>query len=130
MKSLRNLGSCIGPDALLHVEGRLENSELPIDTKHSVILPGRHPLTRLAVLSEHINAGHAGPSYTLMKILHRFWLIHGVSSVKHYLAECNKCALIKAKPIRQLMADLPACRLTACNKLFKFSGMDYLGPLS
>ena len=81
------------------------------------------------VLSEHINAGHAGPSYTLMKIRQRFWLIHGVSSVKHYLAECGKCALIKAKPIRQLMADLPACRLTACNKPFKFSGMDYVGPL-
>ena len=27
------------------------------------------------------------------------------------------------------MADLPECRLTAPNKPFKFSGMDYLGPL-
>ena len=129
LKSLRSLRPCIGHDALLRVEGRLENWKLPIDTKHPVILPGRHPLTRLVVLSEHINAGHAGPSYTSMKIRQRFWLIHGVSSVKHYLAECGKCALIKAKPIRQLMVDLPACRLTACNKPFQFSGMDYLGPL-
>ena len=33
----------------------------------------------------------------------------------------------KAKPIRQLMADLPSCRVSACNKPFKFTGLDYLG---
>ena len=27
------------------------------------------------------------------------------------------------------MADLPVCCLTACNKPYKFSGLDYLGPL-
>ena len=26
------------------------------------------------------------------------------------------------------MADLPACRVTVCNKPFKFCGIDYLGP--
>ena len=82
LKSLRSLRPCIGPDALLRVEGRLENFELSIDTNHSVNLPGRHPLIRLVVLSEHLNACHVGPSYTLMKIRQRFWLIHGVSSVK------------------------------------------------
>ena len=128
LKTLRNLRPCVGADSLLRVEGRLENSELPIDSKHPIILPGRHPLTRLIVLSEHENSGHAGPAYTLMKIRQRFWVIHGVSSVKHFIAECGKCALVKAKPIRQLMADLPACRLTACNKPFKFCGIDYLGP--
>ena len=129
LKSLRSLRPCVGHDGLLRVEGRLENSELPVDTKHPIILPGRHALTRLVVLSEHSNAGHAGLLYTLMKIRQRFWVIHGVSSVKRYLGDCGKCALVKAKPIRQLMADLPACRLTACNKPFKFCGMDYFGPL-
>ena len=27
------------------------------------------------------------------------------------------------------MADLPVCRLTACNKPFKYCGLDYLGPV-
>ena len=26
------------------------------------------------------------------------------------------------------MADLPACRVTDCNKPFKFCGVDYFGP--
>ena len=34
---------------LLHVDGRLENAKLPTDTKHPLILSGRHPLTRFIV---------------------------------------------------------------------------------
>ena len=130
LKTLRNLRPCVGSDLLLRIDGRLENADLPTDTKHPIMLPGRHALTRLIVLLEHSSAGHAGPSYTLMKTRQRFWIIHGVSSVKHFISECGKCALRKAKPIRQLMADLPASRLTLCNKPFKFCGVNYLGPYS
>ena len=130
LKTLRNLRPCIASDLSLHVDDRLENAELSTNTKHPIILPGRHALTRLIVLSEHSSAGHAGPLYTLMKTRQRFWIIHGVSSMKHFISECGKCALRKAKPTRQLMADLPACRLTLCNKPFKFCGVDYLGPYS
>ena len=28
------------------------------------------------------------------------------------------------------MADLPSCRVTVCNKPFKFTGLDYLGPFT
>ena len=129
LKTLRNLRPCLGPDSILRVEGRLENADLPTDTKHPIILPSRHALTRLVVLYEHSDAGHAGPSYTLMKTRQRFWITHGISSVKRYLADCAKCSLKKAKPIRQLMADLPPFRVTAVNKPFKFCGTDYFGPI-
>ena len=125
---MRNLRPCVGSDSLLRVEGRLENAALPVNAKHPVILPGRHALTRLIVLNAHELTGHAGPRYTLTKILEIFWIIHGNSSVKYYIADCGKCAILKAKPIRQLMADLPSCRVTVCNKPFKFAGLDYLGP--
>ena len=115
-KTLKRLRPCVGSDGLLRIEGRLENAELPVDTKHSFILPGRHPITRLIVLHYHNLTEHGGPSCTLMKTCERFWVIHGVSSVKFYIADCGKCALLKAKPIRQLMSELPSCRVTACNK--------------
>jgi len=113
---------------MLRIEGRLENSDLPLDTKHPLTLPGRHPLTGLVVLADHELIRHGGPAYTLMKTSERFWIIHGISSVKYYIANCGKCAFKKAKPVRQLMADLPSFRVTACNKPFKFTGLDYLGP--
>ena len=116
LKSLRSLRPCVGGGGLLRVEGRLENADLPTDTKHPIILMGRHPLTRLVVLNEHSISRHAGPSYTLMKTLQRFWIIQGIGSVKYYLANCGKCLILKAKPVRQLMGNLPECRLTLSNK--------------
>ena len=80
---------------LLRVDGRLENAELPTDTKHPLILPGRHPLTRLIILFEHVNCGHAGPSYTLMKTHQRYWIIHGIVNVKHFIADCGPSAYVK-----------------------------------
>ena len=66
LKTLRNLCPCEDTDMMLHVEGRVENAELSIDTKHPFILPSRHALTRLIILNEHSRAGHAGSAYTLM----------------------------------------------------------------
>ena len=78
---------------MLRVEGRLDNAKLPIDTKHSFILPSRHALTRFIVLDEHTKAVHAGPYYTLMSTTLQYWIIFGNRSVKHYVADCGKCAL-------------------------------------
>ena len=128
VKSLRNLRPCVDSNSMFRVEGRLENSELPVDVKHPLILPGNHPLTRLVVLDKHDKAGHAGPAYTLMETRQRFWIIHGISNVKRILSDCSKCARRRATPVRQLMADLPQCRVTVTNKPYKFCGMDYLGP--
>jgi len=46
---------------MLRIEGRSANSNLPLDTKHPLILPGRHPLTGLIVLADHELVGHGGP---------------------------------------------------------------------
>ena len=81
LKTLCNLRPCVGPDSMLRVEGRLENASLPVDTKHPYILAGRHALTRLIMLSEHSNAGHAGPSYTLMQTRQRFLIIQYTESL-------------------------------------------------
>ena len=101
---------------MLRVEGRLENADLPTDTKHPLILLSRHQLTWLIVFDEHAKAEHAGPCYTLMRTRQRFWIVYGISNVRRYLTECVKCAMRKATRVRQLMTDLPACRVTATNK--------------
>ena len=128
LKSLRELRPCVDNDMMLRVDGRLENAELPVECKHPLILPGKHALTRLIVLNEHVLAGHAGPAYTLMQIRQRFWIIFGISNVKRILSECSVCARKRATPIRQLMSDLPAFRVAATNKPFWYCGVDYLGP--
>ena len=128
LKTLRRLRPCVDSDSLLRIDGRLENAKLPVQAKHPLIPPSRHALTRLIILFEHVEAGHAGPAYTLIRTRQRFWIVSGVSSVKHYLSDCSVCARHRAPPVRQLTADLPACRVTATNKPFKFCGVDYFGP--
>ena len=118
LKSLRNLRLCVDANSMLRIDGRQENTGLPLDTRHPLILPGKHALTKLIVLREHVKAGHTGPSYTLMQTRQQFWIIQGMSSVKSILSKGSKFARRKATPIRQLMADLPACLVTATYKLF------------
>ena len=48
--------------------------------------------------------------------------------MRHYLGKCNSCILKKAKPIRQLMGDLPQSRVVPHNKPFLHTGCDYFGP--
>ena len=129
LKTLRNLRPCLDSESPFRVEGRLLNSELPIDTRQPFIIPSRHALSRLIILHEHVQAGHAGLAYTLMQTRQQFWIIFGNGSVKHYLSDCAKCALRKAKPVRQLLSDLPSFRVTKVNKPFQICGVDFLGPL-
>ena len=39
LKSLRNLRPCVDANSMPRIDGRLENAELPLDTKHPLILP-------------------------------------------------------------------------------------------
>ena len=47
LKSLRDFRPCVDDRQMLRVDGRLENSELPVDSKHPLILPGSHALRGL-----------------------------------------------------------------------------------
>ena len=115
-------------DNCLRIEGRLENADLPLDSKHPLILPERHPLTGLIVQYLHEQAGHGGPAYTSMKTRERFWIIHGIFSVKFYIANCGKCALLKAKPVRQLMAVCHRAELLFATNLLNLPDLTNLGP--
>ena len=64
---LRNFRPFVDANSMLRIDGRLENAEFPLDTRHSLILTRKHALTRLIVLHEHVQAGHAAPSYALMR---------------------------------------------------------------
>ena len=131
LRFLNKFRSCVDKEGLLRMEGRLSNSpDLTEDMKHPLILPSRSALTRLVVLQYHEDNFHVGVQNILLSTRKRFWIVNGHASVKHYIIQCAKCTLDKAKPIRQLMADLPVCRTSTCHKAFKICGLDYFGPVS
>ena len=73
LKAPKTWRPCVDTEDMFRiVDGRLQNAALAVDAKHPLILPGRHALTRLVVLHEHVKARHVGPSCTLMKTRQKF----------------------------------------------------------
>ena len=73
LKSLRNLHSYVESSYLLRVEGRFKKADLPLDTKHPLILISSGFKTRLIVIQEHVEAGNAGLSYFFMRMRSRYF---------------------------------------------------------
>ena len=93
---------------LIKVGGRLQFSQLPEETKHQIILPGKHPVVEKLIFHTHeIKACHAGPETTLAILRERVWILHGRRSVQRVIHSCRVCRRFKVGPLRQKMAPLP-----------------------
>ena len=125
--NLRTLAPFVDDEGILRVGGRLEHSNLPFDEKHPVILDGRDPLARLLIDWAHLRALHGGYRLTHSYVMRRAWLLSGRARIKSRLRECVTCAKTLARPSTQIMAPLPAPRVTA-SPPFSRCGVDYAGP--
>ena len=61
---------------------------------------------------EHVISNHFGVYYVSSKILKKFWICSGISTVCKYLSNCQHCKLRRAKSAEQVMGDLLECRRT------------------
>ena len=99
LRSLDRFRPCVDSDGLLRIEGRLSKSpELTDEMKHPLIILSRCAFTRLVVLKYHTDNLHVGVQHTLLSTRKKFWIVNGHAFVKHYLNQCGRCALEKAKP--------------------------------
>jgi hypothetical protein len=114
---------------LLCVGGRLQNSELPVDAKHPIILPQKSPATRLIIRRYHLVLCHASPSRTLSDMVQKFCIIHARSAITQVYNDCPDCRIRTAKPSPPRMAPLPSTRVKAFDPPFSVTGIDYFGPI-
>ncbi|GFW88341.1 integrase catalytic domain-containing protein [Trichonephila clavipes] len=89
----------IDEHGLVRVGGRLQNSQLRLNSKHPIILPSQHSISELLIKEQHIAHLHAGPTF--------------VTNSKH-------------PP--QLMGNLPKPRVTLERPSFS-CGIDYAGTV-
>ncbi|XP_014663229.1 PREDICTED: uncharacterized protein LOC106805948 [Priapulus caudatus] len=127
MSKLRPVKSATG---LLRVGGRLTRSELCHVSKHQLILPYTHQISRLIIEDCHIRTGHAGVERVLAETRRRYWILKGRKLVKSVLSHCIACKKSRGKTEVQLMADLPKARVTPHEPPFTWVGVDYFGPFS
>ena len=116
-------------DDLLKVGGRLENANMHNDSKHQIILPGNHQVTRILIRSYHEANAHMGPHHILSLIRQKYWILPGLKSVKSVVSKCLQCKKQQQRPETQQMGQLPVERLEPDKPPFTYTGVDFFGPM-
>ena len=115
-------------DGVAQVGGRLAQLDIDVDMKHPIIMPQRSHLTKLVIRQHHDKLGHAGTSHTLASLQQRFWIVKGAAAVRQSIGQCIKCKRRNSSVGKQLMADLPRCKVQTEKTPFYKVGVDYFGP--
>lgn len=113
--------------SVIRVGGRISNSTLSYSQSHPVILNGKHPITKLIILSEHIHLMHAGPTLLLSPLNQRFHIVGARKAVRSVTRQCITCKHHSIKPQDQLLGQLAPERVSQAAP-FEKSRVDYTGP--
>lgn len=114
-------------NGIMRVGGRIQNSKLPFDSKHQIILPKGHVFTDLILRHEHERLMHCGVQSLIYAVREKFWPLSVRNSSKKIVRTCIKCFRVKPKESNYLMGNLPDFRV---NDYLPFVnvGVDYGGP--
>ena len=66
---------------VLRVGGRLNNADIPQESKHPIILPRKSNVTTLIIRDAHERLGHAGRGHVLARLREKYWIIGANSAV-------------------------------------------------
>ncbi|XP_055905233.1 uncharacterized protein LOC129940780 [Eupeodes corollae] len=127
-KHFGSLNPFIDSHGILRVGGRLQNSNLQYEQKHPIILKSSNVFTELLIREAHENTFHGGIQQTIAYIRTKYWIFNLKTSVKKYIHHCTICFRFGAKPLQQLMGNLPAPRVRI-SRPFTHTGVDYAGPI-
>ncbi|XP_071943813.1 uncharacterized protein [Antedon mediterranea] len=128
INSLKRLNPILIEDGLWRVGGRLEKANVSYQTKHQVLLPANHHVTKLIVEHHHLRTGHAGAERTLAETRLKYWIVRGRPTVKGILSKCITCRKLRARTETQMMGNLPEARVKSNETPFNRVGIDYFGP--
>ncbi|CAC5383130.1 unnamed protein product [Mytilus coruscus] len=123
---LRNLDPILD-DSLLRVGGRLHESNMPMESKHPVILPKNHHLSDLILRHIHLELKHSGRNHMLSRLREKYWIVNAPTAIRKLISKCVVCRK-QGSRIEQKMANLPEDRLLPNEPLFTRVGVDYFGP--
>lgn len=125
----KQFGLYLDERGLWRCRGRLENADLPIATRHPVLLPKHHPLTVLVIREAHERVMHNGIKETLAEVRARYWILQGRQVVRQVLSKCVICRRYEGPPQRApLPPPLPQFRVKD-DPAFTYVGVDFAGPL-
>ncbi|KRX70907.1 hypothetical protein T06_11700 [Trichinella sp. T6] len=125
---LKKFQPFLDDQSLMRVGGRLQQSALPPESKHPIILPSHQPLVELLIQDQHVRQLHVDVNQTLVGIRSKFWIFKGRNAVRKVIRSCPVCRRVDAQPYRLRMGNLPADRVTE-SLPFSHIGVDFAGSL-
>ena len=128
--NLKHLYPFLDEDGLLRANGRIENSKVPHQQKHPLILKGNQAFTKLLMRMEHVRLLHGGPTHwqVLTSLSSKYHIISGFKAIRSITRQCITCRGSNARTTSQLVGQLPKERV-APGPIFENVGVDYAGPL-
>ena len=116
-------------NGILRLQGRLENSQLPFEAKHPILLDRHSYLTKLIILEAHKRVKHMRLKSTLNEVRSKYWICKGKQTVKAVIKNCTVCKYVTGKVmLGPNPPDLPSYRVSY-EYAFSNVGIDYAGPL-
>lgn len=122
----------------MRVGGRLEESSLPYNVKHPILLPSKsisalqdihNCFTARLVYYIHEKNAHAGANWCLHHLCQNgYWILGGKRKVASIIKRCIKCRKAIGRQMTQKMAPLPQFR-TSMSEAWTHCGTDTAGPI-
>ena len=94
-------------------------------TRHPVILPGSHTVTKLIIRREHLRILHVGPTHVTSMLSRRFHIMGAQKIICSIIRACVTCRHVSAKPKPQMLSQLHTDRLEP-GSTFDRAGVDYM----
>ena len=113
---------------IIRVGGRLSQGQFRELKKFPLLVSQDSNLAVLILQHFHAATLHGGAELTVNSSREEFWIPNSKVLVKKVIRECVKCSRSENKIPYQLMADLPAGRITPA-KAFEICGLDLAGPI-
>ena len=126
--SILSLHPFLDSVGLLRVGGRRELSNVSYDTRHPIILSGKHPIVKSLIWTEHQRLSHAGPTLLAASLSQHYHIVRGRNTIRAITRSCVTCRKSAMRPRPQLLGQLPVERITP-SSVFDKVGVDYAGPL-
>ncbi|XP_062534631.1 uncharacterized protein LOC134203797 [Armigeres subalbatus] len=115
-------------DGIIRVGDQLENAPISANRKHPIIFDNNHPLSLLIMRHYHKQLPQAtGQQLLIASVRERYWILSIRSLARRVIHDCVTCFRNKPSVQEQLMADLPAIRVTPAPPFLRV-GVDYCGP--
>ena len=114
---------------LIRCGGRLENADIPFETKHPLMLSPHHPLCELIIKECHEKVKHNGVRETLAQFRSKFWVVRARSLIRKVIYQCVDCRKLEGQSYGMPPPPpLPHYRVNEAQP-FQHTGLDFAGPL-